>query len=133
MSIVGRRISVKATAALAALMLLSALLPAMSGTPTREITLVARGMAFYLDGAPDEPNPTIEAKAGERVRIELRNEERGMTHDFAVPAVDAATDAIDWRARARVTFDAPATPGTYEYVCRPHRLMMKGVIRVIGD
>ena len=130
MSILGRTVSAKALAGLAALMLLGALLPALSGTPSREVTLVVRGMAFYLDGDPSTPNPTLEVKAGERLRIVLRNEDRGMTHDFAVPAVAAAMNAIDWNESGEVVLDVPDTPGTYEYICRPHVLMMRGTIRV---
>ena len=130
MSILGRRVSAKLVAAIAGLMLLVALLPAWSEAPPREVTLVARGMAFYLAGDPSRPNPTLDVKAGERVRIVLRNEDRGMTHDFAVPVVAAAMNVIAWDESGEVTFDVPDTPGTYEYVCRPHSLMMRGTIRV---
>ena len=134
MSILGQEVSasasMKVVAAIAGLMLLAALLPAWSSPPTREITLVARGMAFYLDGDPSRPNPTLEVRAGERLQVVLRNEDRGMTHDVAVPAVAAAMNAIGWNESGDVTFDVPDTPGTYEYVCRPHALMMRGIIRV---
>ena len=130
MSILGHTVPMKAVAAIAGLMLLAALLPALSSTPTREVVLVAKGMAFYLEGDPNRPNPTLEMKAGERVRIVLANQDRGMTHDFAVPAVAAAMNAIDWNQSGEVTLDVPDTPGTYEYVCRPHALMMRGIIRV---
>ena len=96
----------------------------------REITLVARGMAFYFLGDPTTPNPPITLNAGERVRIVLRNDDRGMTHDFAVPAMSASLDPIDWNEQDHVTFDVPETPGRYEYMCRPHMLMMRGVILV---
>ena len=134
MSILGQEVStsvsLKLVAAMAGLMLLAALLPARSSTPTREITLVVRGMAFYIDGDPSTPNPTLEVKAGERVRVVLRNQDRGMTHDFSVPAAAAAMNIVGWNESGDVTFDVPDTPGTYEYVCRPHALMMRGVIRV---
>ena len=130
MSILGRRVQTKEIVAMAALMLIVALLPALSSTPTREVTLVAKDMAFYLESDPGAPNPTLEVKAGERLRVVLRNEDRGMTHDFAVPAVAAATNAIDWNQSGAVVFEVPATPGTYEYLCRPHALMMRGTIRV---
>ena len=130
MSILGQRVSTRAIAAMAVLMLLAVLLPALSGTPARDVTLVAKGMAFYLEHDPSTPNPTLEVKAGERLRIVLRNQDRGMTHDFAVPAVAAAMNAIDWNEAGEVTLDVPDTPGTYEYVCRPHSLMMRGTIRV---
>ena len=85
--------SAKVVAAIAGLVLLAALLPAWSSPPTHEIILVARGMTFYLDGEPGTPNPTLEVKAGERVRVVLRNQDRGMTHDFAVPVTCAGAKA----------------------------------------
>jgi plastocyanin len=60
----------------------------------------------------------------------LRNQDRGLTHDFAVPAVAAAMNAIDWNHSGEVILEVPDTPGTYEYMCRPHVLMMRGTIRV---
>jgi plastocyanin len=130
MSILGRQISTKWVAVFAVVMIVGALLPVMTRTPAREITLVAREMAFYLEGDYAHPNPDIEVKAGEHVRVVVRNEERGMTHDFALPAVSASVDLLEWNERDEVTFDAPTTPGTYEYVCRPHMLMMKGILKV---
>jgi plastocyanin len=130
MSIFGRRVSVRAVSAVACVLIVGALLPVMSKAPSREITLVARGMAFYLESDPGTPNPTIRVSAGETVRVVLRNEDRGMTHDFAVPAFDEALDGIDWNESDDVTIDVPETPGTYEYRCRPHTLMMRGVLIV---
>jgi plastocyanin len=134
MTILGRDLSrtllVKTAVAFTVILLLAVALPALTSTPTREVTLVAKGMAFYLEGDLSTPNPTIDVKAGERVRIVLRNEEQGMRHDLAVPAVAAAMDAIGWNESDAVTFDAPEMPGTYQYECRPHRLMMRGLIRV---
>jgi plastocyanin len=130
MSILGRKISVRMVAALAVMMVLGALLPAMTTAPAREITLVVRDMTFYLEGDFEIPNPEIAVKAGDSVRIVVRNEERGLTHDFAVPAIGASVGPLDWREQGEVTFDVPATRGTYEYVCRPHMLMMKGTLKV---
>lgn len=130
MRIWGRKVSVKMVAAAAALMVIMALLPVMTSSVDREVTLVARGMAFYVEGDPT-PNPTITVKAGETVRIVLRNEDRGMTHDFAVPPLGAVTQLINWNESGTVTFEVPSEPGTYEYVCSPHRLMMRGTIRVV--
>jgi len=131
MSILGRKVPLKTVAALAALMVMAALLPVMTtGAVDRDITLVARGMTFYLESDPESPNPTITVKAGERVRITLRNHDRGMRHDVAVPAVEAGLQALDWNESGEVIFEAPSTPGTYEYVCRPHLLMMRGILRV---
>jgi plastocyanin len=130
MSILGRHVSSKVIATVAGCLLLAALLPAVTRTPTREVTLVAKGMAFYLESDLETPNPTIEVKAGERVRVVLRNQDRGLTHDFAVPVIGAGTKEIPWNQSDEVVFDVPDTPGTYEYVCQPHRLMMRGTIRV---
>ena len=131
MSVWGRRVSVKAVAAGAALMVMAALLPVMTRSADREVTLVARGMAFYLESDPRTPNPTITVTAGETVRVVLKNQDRGMTHDFAAPAFDAGMRLIDWNEEAGTTFDVPSEPGTYEYVCNPHRLMMRGTITVV--
>jgi len=130
MNIFGREVSTKAIAVVTGVMLLAALLPALSNTPTREVTLVAKGMAFYLERDLSTPNPTLEVKAGERLRVVLRNQDRGMTHDFAVPAVAAAMRGVGWNESGEVVFEVPETPGTYEYVCRPHFLMMRGTLRV---
>lgn len=130
MSLFGRRVSLRAVTAMVAVLIVAALLPVMSKTPSREITLIARGMAFYLEGDLNTPNPTIRVGRGETVRVVLRNQDRGLTHDFTIPALDEALDAIDWNETGDVTFDVPETPGTYEYVCRPHGLMMRGKILV---
>jgi len=131
MSIWGRKVSPKIVAAVVVLFVaVAGLLPVMTKPRAREITLVARDMAFYRDGGGTAANPVIEARAGETIRVVLVNRDRGITHDFAVPAVEASTDAIDWNEQDEVTFDVPDTPGTYEYVCRPHLLMMKGTLRV---
>ena len=130
MSILGHRISRKAIAALAAVILLVTLLPALSSTPTREVTLVVKGMSFYLEGDLTTPNPTIEMKAGERVRIVVKNQERGVTHDFAFPAAGTVMNELSLNQTGEVGFAAPTKPGTYEYFCQPHRLMMKGIIQV---
>jgi len=130
MSILGKRIPLRAVAALAVLMILAVLAPALSKTPSREMTLVVRDMAFYLEGDSKTPNPTLEIKAGERVRVTLRNQDPGITHDFAVPFLGKAVDQLDWNQSDDVVFTAPKQPGTYQYECQPHRLMMRGTIRV---
>lgn len=131
MSIWGRRVSPKVVAAVVVLFVaVAGLLPVMTRARAREITLVAEDMAFYREGDARTANPVIDARAGETIRVVLVNRDRGVTHDFAVPAVDASTDVIDWNERDEVTFDVPDEPGTYEYVCRPHLLMMKGKLIV---
>ena len=130
MSIWGHRVTAKLIAIVVAVSAVGALATAVGRPADREITLVARGMAFYQVDEPGVPNPTITVKAGERVRVVLRNEDRGIIHDFAVPAIRAALDQTNWNEEEDVTFDVPGTPGRYEYICRPHALMMRGQIVV---
>jgi plastocyanin len=129
MTMWGRRISVKLIATVVAVAVVGGLVAAVAHKPSREITLVARGMAFYLEGGAT-PNPELRVKAGEHVRVIFRNEDRGMTHDFAVPSMHTASSPVGWTETTDVTVDVLDTPGTYEYECRPHRLMMRGKIIV---
>ena len=131
MSILGRPVSWKAVTALSAVLIVAALLPTMTTPYAREIHLVAKDMAFYLEGDPADPNPAIEVQAGERVRIVLKNQDRGMNHNFAVPVAAAVTTLLKWNEEGDVVFKVPSTPGTYEYVCQPHQLMMRGTLRVL--
>ena len=122
--------SLKLVAVAVITVIAGALIPVAMKSPSREVTLVVRGMAFYLEHDPTTPNPTIEVQAGEHVRIVLRNEDRGFTHDFAVPSLNTALDPINWNESDDVVIDVPRTAGTYEYICRPHALMMRGTLRV---
>jgi FtsP/CotA-like multicopper oxidase with cupredoxin domain len=129
MSFWGHRVSVKLVVTAVAVLLLGVFAVALTRPAPREVTLTVRGMAFYLEGN-ELPNPTITLRAGERVRVVLRNEERGIQHDFAVPAMRAALEPIGWNESSDVTFVVPETPGEYDYWCRPHMLMMRGKIIV---
>jgi plastocyanin len=95
----------------------------------REIRLVARGMTFYLEGAA-EANPTLRLHAGETVRLVLRNEDRGMKHDFTVPEWDAATALVAGMRDGSVVVTAPARGTRTGYYCTPHQETMKGTIVV---
>ncbi len=101
----------------------------LTKAPTRDIVLVARDMAFR-SASGGAPNPVLDVRAGESVRIVLKNDDRGMVHDFAVPVAGIAMRLLQWSEDASITFTAPDRPGNYEYVCRPHQLMMKGTLRV---
>ena len=100
------------------------------GVPAREIVLVARNMAFYLDGNPT-PNPTLRLKAGEQVTLVLRSEDAGITHDFAVKSWDVGTALLNGKGAVSVSFRVPdRRDGPQEYVCSAHSVMMKGVIQI---
>ena len=130
MSIGGYRVSVKVVATTVVVgLVLGVLAVALARPAPREVTLVARGMAFYLEHG-DQPNPTLTFKPGDRVRIVFKNQDRGIQHNVAVPSFNAEFAPIGWNQSAAVVFEVPATPGTYEYWCRPHMMMMRGTIVV---
>jgi plastocyanin len=92
----------------------------------REIRLVARGMAFFVEGDTATANPTLRVKAGERVRVVVRNETPGMAHDLAVASLGVAMAPLAAGAVGAFDLQAPDSSGTHEYVCRPHSVMMRG-------
>lgn len=109
------------------------LLPTLAtsgGEQVREIRIVARDMSFYLEGQTD-PNPTLTLRAGERVRIVVRNEDPGMRHDFVITAWSVSTRMLDDRGQEdALTITAPSERGVQTYTCTPHPQMMSGTVRV---
>jgi plastocyanin len=95
----------------------------------REVVLVVRDMAFYLNGTGGE-NPKLRLRSGERIRLVLKNEEPGVTHDFAVSDWKVATRRLQGGGEDVVTFRVPDRAGRYEYLCNPHASMMRGIIEV---
>jgi plastocyanin len=133
MTRVARRTAVRLAivAAVAAAALLPILAASRGGDPApREVTVVAREMAFFVDGQAT-PNPALTFRAGERVRLVLRNEDAGIIHDFVIRSWRVATKTLaDKGARDVVEFRVPKERGTYEYQCTPHSAMMRGRITV---
>ena len=118
--------------AIAVVALATAVLPmvASSNETVRRIEIVARDMAFYVNGRP-EPNPTVTFRAGERVRIRVRNQDPGMRHDFVVKAWTVSTKLLEERGEEDIIeFRVPDERGTQTYTCTPHAKMMSGTIRV---
>ena len=96
----------------------------------REIRIVAKDMTFYVNGI-QTPNPTLRVKAGERIRLVLRNEDPGMTHDFSVKAWKVTTKTLTQKGQEDdVVFRVPKRRGETPYQCTPHPEMMKGSIQV---
>lgn len=94
----------------------------------RDVTLVVRGMTYYLEGG-NTPNPLLKFTAGERVRVTLRNEDRGMSHDFNIKSWNIATKILEGQGQDTVTFRVPDRSGTpIVYSCSPHTAMMNGFI-----
>jgi FtsP/CotA-like multicopper oxidase with cupredoxin domain len=95
----------------------------------REIHLVARDMTFYIAGE-DTPNPTLEARPGERIRLVFSNTDVGMSHDFAIRSWRVNTKLLKGKGQASIEFTVPSTRGTHDYSCTPHAEMMGGTIVV---
>lgn len=114
-----------------ALLMAAALLPMMglSREHDREVRLVALDRTFYLEGQP-APNPTIKLRAGERVRLVLRNEDDGMRHDLRIREWDVVVAPINGKGERALTFRVPAVRGTTSYACTPHASSMLGTIEV---
>lgn len=98
--------------------------------PSREVTLTARGMSFFTDEIPGQPNPVIRFHSGERVRLVLKNDAPGLLHDVEIPALKVEVDQIRAGETTEVIFTVPDLPGQHEYRCRPHSEMMHGVVEV---
>ena len=94
------------------------------------VTLVVRNMTYYVDGE-STPNPPLRFAAGEQVRLTLRNEDRGMSHDFSVRSWGVATKVLEGKGQDTVTFRVPKGSTTSAaYTCTPHTAMMNGTIVV---
>jgi hypothetical protein len=96
----------------------------------REVALLARGMTFVLATAPDIPNPTLHFRAGERVRVVLKNEAPGLLHNFEIPAWNVKVDQLRAGETGEVVFTVPDRPQRSEYRCRPHAELMHAVVEV---
>ena len=94
---------------------------------SRDVHLVVRDMAFYLDGK-GEPNPTLQFRRGERVRLLLRSEDAGMDHDFVVSGWKVATRTLHGRGEDVVDISVPRQTGSASYFCTPHSKKMRGTI-----
>ena len=95
----------------------------------RDITITARDMAFVVSEIAD-PNPTLALMAGEQVKVTLRNDDKGMLHDFSIPEWGVRTGSVEWGEKRTITFRVPTTASTPTYICTPHSAMMSGRIIV---
>jgi plastocyanin len=101
-----------------------------ASTSPREIRLVARELAFYLEGQ-SAPNPAIQVRAGEQIRLVLRNEMPGMSHDLVIKSWQVRTPMIQKKGEeAVVSFRVPDRSGSTTYSCTPHAEIMRGSISI---
>ena len=132
-----KKSSVRSALIFAAVLASAAVLPMLGGsregaasTPPREIRLVVKDMTFYLEGQ-DAPNPTLRVRAGEHIRLVLRNEDPGMDHDLVIQSWQVATSMLQRKGEeADVSFRVPDRTGTETYTCTPHAQMMRGSIHI---
>ena len=96
---------------------------------TRDIQVVVRGMTYYVDG-DSAANPELRLRAGELVRVTLRNEDRGMQHDFGIRAWSANTGIVEYGREGSVVFRVPSRAEDVDYTCTPHSAMMRGHIAI---
>jgi plastocyanin len=94
-----------------------------------EVRITAREMSFHVEDIAGA-NPTMALTAGEQVKVTIRNEDRGMLHDFSIPEWGVRTGVVEWGDERSITFSVPATASTISYVCTPHSVMMSGRITV---
>lgn len=94
-----------------------------------EIRMVVRNMAYHVEGEP-AANPTLRVRAGERVRVVLRNEDPGMIHDVGIASWRTRTAGVKAGDEARLEFTVPDGAGQAEYACTPHGQVMRGRIIV---
>ena len=130
MTIRARNRAITAGGIVAVIAIFATLLPMVASSeldPKREVHLVIRDMAYYLDGK-GEPNPTLEFRRGERVRLRVTSEDAGMDHDFVVKNWKVATKLLEGRGEEVVNIRVPKHPGTDTYFCTPHSAKMRGTI-----
>jgi hypothetical protein len=113
----------------------AALLPMVaasrSGDPApRELRIVAKDMTFYVNGEPTA-NPALRFTPGERIRLVLRNEDAGITHDFVIKEWNVATETLtDKGAEDTIVFRVPKERAPAGYYCSPHSEMMRGGVHI---
>ncbi len=93
-----------------------------SETPDRVIVLSASKYAFHVEGdAAGADNAPLRLRAGERVRVVVRNEEEGdVEHNFKIPGLGVhCTKGIAPGEEETVEFTVPKD-GIYTYTCCSH-------------
>lgn len=125
------RIVLIVAVAMACAALVPIVLASRGGDPApRDVRVVVRDMAFYVDGQ-ETPNPTLRFKAGEKIRLVLRNEDGGMNHDLVISDWDVATKTLNEKGQEdTIVFRVPRSRSTAGYKCTPHPQMMQGSVQV---
>ncbi len=74
----------------------------------------------------NQSNPTFSLVAGQPVELTIRNEDRGILHDFAIDGLAVKLSRpLRTGEEEILKFTAPAV-GAYRYYCPAHPGMMEG-------
>jgi hypothetical protein len=132
MTIRARNRALTAGAIVAVIAIAATLLPMVASNDPdkrREVRLVIRDMAFYLDGK-GEPNPTLLFPRGEHVRQTVTSADAGKEHDIVIKNWKVATKLINGRGEDAMNFRIPRRTGTETYLCTPHSAKMRGTLLI---
>jgi plastocyanin len=90
----------------------------------REIVLVANDVEFYLEGRPQETNPTLRLKAGQPIKLVIRNEEpEKVLHCFNTGDLGVKTTGSIAGGESQALHFTPKKKGTFVYACLLHANM----------
>jgi len=94
----------------------------------REVVLEARNMAFVspATGAAPKANPTLVLRAGERIRLVVRNLDPGMRHDLVVEGLEVWIDVPGYGDSGQAVVTVPRARGEHDYFCSYHARVMRG-------
>lgn len=95
----------------------------------KEFRLVAKEMAFYLEGNP-QPNPTLTVYDQERIRLRLINRDKGMDHDLVILKLGLSTGKVSYGEETVLDFQ-PKKQESLDYLCSFHATMMRGKMVVL--
>lgn len=98
--------------------------------PVLEIRLVAKEMAFFVEGE-SQPNPDLYIPPGKKVLLTFINQDRGIDHDVVFPQWDVSTGKVAFGASALLELK-PRTAGEFNYLCSLHAAMMRGKL-IVGE
>ena len=95
----------------------------------REIVLTNRGLVFQFPDQPGLPNPPIQLKKDQPVKLTIRNDEQNrLLHCFNILGLDVQTSRKLATGESETLTFTPKRAGTFMYACMLHPRMMGKVI-----
>ena len=103
--------------------------PASDVAAPREIVLTNRGLVFQFPDQPGLPNPPIQLKKDQPVKLTIRNDEQNrLLHCFNILGLDVQTSRKLANGESETLTFTPKRAGTFMYTCMLHPRMMGKVI-----